>query len=184
MSWFKRLVGAGRDTGELSAEDIRRRLGRYAEPARVAGTARDVAPFDESSDAWLQDAVWYAAHGRWFAADEAIRTTPGDLLKIRKIAEQMRQLAVEGRYPVWGKTDAAQRHRRIPAEFWADNQIDVLRLLADGNPENVCTECRTPAPHKGYASLRVNRSATERLWPAAEPDRRNPLQADTGLALA
>lgn len=166
MGWLKRLVGSGRAPDRhLSAEDIQRRLVRYAEPAR-----RSDQPTDEGHDAWLQDAVWYGAHGKWFAADEAIRTTPGDLMKIRDIADQMRRLANAGRYRIWGKTAAEPRHRQIPAEFWADNEIDVLRLLADGNPENACTEGGTRQQPEPYSGLRVSKSATESLWPPASSD--------------
>lgn len=179
MGWLKRFAGSrcGTDAEPerlLAAADIQRRLQRYTEPAQSA---------HESDGVWLQDAVWYAAHGRWFGPNEAIRTTPGDLLKITEITQKMRRLAGEGKYGIWGKPVSGDAHRRIPAEFWTRNQVDVLRLLADGNPKNVCTEATASPPSESYSALRVSKLATERLWPNRTSDQLTPHRSER-LALA
>lgn len=169
MRWFNPLIRWRRKSAKKQAElvaaaELQRRLLRYAEPRESTEAAGD--PSKETHDVWLQDAMWFAAHGRWFGAREVIKTTSDDLLRVTEVARRMRQLAKEGEYDIWGKTASDPLHRKIPAGFWADNQIDVLRLVTDGDAENVCTEAGTGGASERYASLRVNKSATERLWPA------------------
>ena len=135
-----------------------------ASTAAPTGRAGALAEDELSPNIWLQDAVWYAVHGRWLGDDEQAINKQTEMKKASETAQKMRELAGQGEYPIWGKTDPARLHQRVPKEFWVDNQIDFLRLAAD-TAENVRTERATAGHSTPYFSLKVNKSQTERMWP-------------------
>jgi hypothetical protein len=102
-----------------------------------------------------------------------------EMKKASEIAQEMRELAGQGKYLIWGKNHPASLHQRIPKEFWVDNQIDFLRLAGD-TAENVRTERATAGYCTCYSSLKVNKSQTERIWPS--PTRWAPLFSRSQLA--
>ncbi len=132
-----------------------------APPERAGALADD----ELSPDIWLQDAVWYAVHGRWLGDDEQAINKETEMKEASETAQKMRELAGQGKYLIWGKTDPARLHQPVPKEFWVDNQIDFLRLAAD-TAENVRTERATAGHSTGYFNLKVNKSQSERIWPS------------------
>jgi hypothetical protein len=136
-------------------------------PSTAAPTERAGALADDQlgPDIWLQDAVWYVIHGRWLGDNEQAINNETEMKKASEIAQEMRELAGQGKYLIWGKNHPARLHQRIPKEFWVDNQIDFLRLAGD-TAENVRTERATAGYCTRYFSLKVNKSQTERIWPS------------------
>ena len=127
---------------------------------------RDATPAKEmpvERDAWLQDAVCYAVHRRWLGADEKAFSTEAEMGKAGSIADEMRQLAFDGKFKVWGKASFVGVYEPIPPEFWAHHQIDFMRLVGD-EAQNVKTE-RTGRDYRIYRELMVSRAQTEAQWP-------------------
>jgi hypothetical protein len=114
-------------------------------------------------DVWLQDAVCYAVHGRWLREDERAFAIE-HFNKATKIMKEMRQLAGDGEYIIWGKLDQYGLDQKIPTEFWIDNQIELTRILGDF-AENARTEKATHGHSRRYDGLKANRLLTEKLWP-------------------
>jgi hypothetical protein len=116
---------------------------------------------DWRHDAWLLDAVFYAVNGKWFG-DTEVGADNQKLDKIFNIAQEMRDLAAEGRYDIWGKTDPEGLYEKIPAGFWVNNRIDILPVMTGDKPENFQT-ARVAGAGDGYSRLRVNKLLTEAL---------------------
>jgi hypothetical protein len=145
---------------------IWRTRGELGQPNEFPNVAAEPTTNSLSHDVWLQDAVCYALHGRWLGDNEQA-FGDGQLINVSNIAQKMREMAGNSQYLIWGKTDLARLHQKIPEEFWNDNQIDLIRLLA-GVAKNVRTERVISGHSTPYLSLRVNKLQTERIWPTIE----------------
>ena len=127
-------------------------------------------------DTWLQDGVCFAVHGRWLGETEQAFEDEIQLAKASAVAQQMRTLAGDGDFLIWGKAAAGRLHEIITPQFWVTNQIDIMHLIAD-SAESVRTEPATSG-RSGirFTELMVNRLQVEQLWPAPISSSHIPLR--------
>jgi hypothetical protein len=116
-------------------------------------------------DAWLQDALCFALYGHWPAADEEVFREVDVLEKVGSLVSEMRELAGEGKFNVWGKTHELRLYEPIPPAFWINNLIDYMSMW--GPPENPKTEQITGLRNSEsiYRALMVSRVQAEAIWP-------------------
>jgi hypothetical protein len=92
-------------------------------------------------DVWLYDAICRIFLGRWERIpikDGRLDLSANGFQAIHDLIEHTRQLAFDGRIPIWGKAQdyTALWEKSAPA-FWKDNQIHYLSFT-DGDPEKLC----------------------------------------------
>jgi hypothetical protein len=116
-------------------------------------------------DVWLQDAVCFAVHGRWLGEDEEAFPTESHMAKAAEVAQEMRELAGDGRFLVWGKLESGRLHEVISRAFWITNQIDYLRLVADTAPLLRSEPATATSSGLPYLELMASKAQTEQLWP-------------------
>ena len=81
-----------------------------------------------------------------------------------------RQLAYDGKLPIWGKKFAGDTWRPIPPAFWADHQLDWFGYLK-GTPEDLKTTAAGAYPgdksgmQHTWSELMTSKAKVEELWP-------------------
>lgn len=88
IGWYRGMASSNKSSAILSANTVR------PLDSDDASVVRDV---------WLQDAVCYAVHERWLGADEKTFSTDVQMNRASAIAQEMRQLAYDGKFNIWGK---------------------------------------------------------------------------------
>lgn len=120
--------------------------------------------FHFERNGWLQDAVFYAVHGRWLGQNERALDQEGQFEKAAKILSEMRDLARDGKFKVWGKEGSSFAYDLIEPDYWRNYQIDTL-AFAGKEPEHVKTEITSFSQHqKIYESLMISREQIEQIW--------------------
>jgi hypothetical protein len=131
------------------------------------------SPREAARDVLLVDAIGRAFCGKWERVDW---NTPGlgqaesDRLG-ELVMHQVRQLAYEGKLPLWGKKFATDIWRPIPPEFWKDHTLDWFGFLK-GRPEGFGTAIVLARPGDGsnmqeqWSELMTSRARVEDIWPA------------------
>jgi len=87
-------------------------------------------------DVWLRDAMWWAFLRTWYVPHGGIISLNVGESENQRFAtlvtDEFRQLAFEGKLPIWGRRKGLFIWEPIPPDFWAHNHIDyVLVLRAD-----------------------------------------------------
>jgi hypothetical protein len=121
-------------------------------------------PAAVARDEWFQDAVCFALYGHWPTAGENVFQEPDVIEKVGSIVEQMRELAGEGNFLVWGKAHEYRLYELIQPSFWINNQIDYMSLW--GPPKTPKTEQITGIRNTDavYRALMVSRAQVEAVW--------------------
>jgi hypothetical protein len=98
------------------------------------GSFKQASPIRAQRDVWLYDAICRIFLGRWdqirlqrgkLDLDEADSAVLQDL-----VARHIRQLAAEGRLPIWGRKQGYWALWELaPPEFWRHHQVDYQSFL-------------------------------------------------------
>lgn len=125
-------------------------------------------------DVWLLDAIWRAHLGVWEKPNEVAREAYDEGFWNRLgvlIHEDIRQLAFDGKLPIWGKLNSTSLWTKIPNEFWDNHGVDWFEFRK-GVPENLVTHVYglgslPPAHQVGgtYVALMTSKSAVDTIWP-------------------
>ncbi|SNT49710.1 protein of unknown function [Tardiphaga sp. OK246] len=123
-------------------------------------------------DVWLADAIARAFRGEWKRVNVDL-TGPGigvgesqrlyDL-----VTNDIRQLAYDGKLPVWGKRHNSDLWEPIDREFWKDNQVNYMSIIED-HPAKI--RVQRAADHKRndeWESLMTSWQMVEYLWPKSD----------------
>jgi hypothetical protein len=118
-------------------------------------------------DVWLYDAICRIFLGRWEKIpikDGQLDLSANGFEAIHDLIEQVRQLAFDGRLPIWGKTQGySALWEKSPPAFWKDNQIHYLSFT-DGDPEKLCAVPRdTGGQIISLRELMTNRGTIDAL---------------------
>ena len=121
-------------------------------------------------DTWLYDAIARALLGKWgdiSVSDGQFDLTKSDWARLGNLVNvQVRQLALDGALPIWGRDLQSDPYRAIPKEYWETHNLDWFSFL-HRNPEQLKAE-PTPdrkRPTVRWHSLMTSRAATEKAWP-------------------
>jgi hypothetical protein len=113
------------------------------------------------------DAVYYAVRGRWLEPDELGFTDDAQINQSAKIVAQMRQMAADGAFLIWGLAGPGHAYQLIVRGYWLAHQIDWGAVVAAEDQSQV----RTQPGAIGYASrgtfsaLKVSKAQVESIWP-------------------
>jgi hypothetical protein len=132
-------------------------------------------PVSRQPDTWLHDAISRAYYGyRDRIPFIEGRYPQADIPRLADIVmQEVRQKALDGALPVWGKVGASDPFKPIPKDYWATHKLDWFSFL-ENDPLALVTE---PDPDKSrpterWKELRVRYDDVDRLWPRMpRPDR-------------
>lgn len=116
---------------------------------------------------WLYDAICRMFLGRWEKIpikDGHLDLSANGFQAIHDLIEHVRQLAFDGRFPIWGKTQGytALWEKSAPA-FWKSHQIDY-HSFTDGEPTKLCAVPRdTGGQVISLRELMTNRATVDAI---------------------
>jgi hypothetical protein len=127
-------------------------------------------------DVWLRDAVWRAFLLTWYVPEGGI--VPLDVGESEKrrfamlIIGEFRQLAFEGKLPIWGRRKDSSIWEPVPHDFWTRNQINYIQVARADPPEDVkaCDEklLEKPDTSGDWRHFMTSKSVIERLYPRSQ----------------
>lgn len=127
-------------------------------------------------DAWLRDAMWWAFLRTW-------DVPPGGMVSLNAgesenqrfatlVIDTFRQLAFDGKLPIWGRRKGSFIWEPIPSDFWAHNHIDhILVMRADPQedikamPENPWKKPDTSGDWRHFMTSKV---IIEQMYPSPQ----------------
>jgi hypothetical protein len=119
-------------------------------------------------DTSLRNAVCYAVHGKWPEPKQfPPLTTTGLPQRVSDVLARLRQLAFDGRVTLWGRETLNDLTvmEEIPAEFWREHQIDLLKISVSDAPNDSRTEIASGSDNSTYYALEANKEQIESEWP-------------------
>ena len=147
-----------------------------------AAESKAVSPYSHAPrDVPLLDAIWRAHLGRW---DD--RVDYGDEWSAKapfhKTASTVRQMARDGRLPVWGtRKESGAPFEPIPLSFWSTHDIQAGYVI---NPRVKDSWVYVTEPTKigqtryartqDWTNFMTSREIVEKLWPTERPLGRDP----------
>jgi len=122
---------------------------------------------DPVRDVSVQDAIFYAMHGRWLDVNETATGVDGYAQKLGQIVGKIRQVALDDRLMIWGKKDGGRVYEKIDPSYWTNHildQLSVTELDMPRNPSqaktrNINHDSSTPT----YTDLMTTKSQVEYL---------------------
>jgi len=117
-------------------------------------------------DVWLLNAVHYIAFGSWEFTE--INLNEANWTAGHDAQMEIKQMAFDGRLPVWGIIGSGELFKPIPKEYWEHHYLKGL-IFVINDPEGFCTEVDGLASdHTIYNSLKASKAKVEELWPATK----------------
>jgi hypothetical protein len=146
---------------------LQRRLGRVIEAAtRTAIRKAADKQARAQRDVWLYDAICRIYLGRWDRlglrqGGTAIDADSGQVLH-DLVTQHVRQLAFEGRIPIWGKASGRQPLWELaPVEFWQHHQVDYQSFL-EADPRMLqALPCSSGGRARALRELMTNKAAID-----------------------
>jgi hypothetical protein len=130
------------------------------------------APKDEP-DIWLSEAMWRA-----FLRTDYIPEGGALSLEITEqerrrfvmlIIREFRQLAFEGKLPIWGWSKGHTLWEEVPREFWRGNQIDHVSVARADHPEDVKARSEQllmkPDTSAEWSHFKTSKAVIEQMYP-------------------
>ena len=142
--------------------------GRRKSPPRTPNAPNDQpAPItkEPQRDVWLLDAVYYIGFGTW--APIEWDDLQGQTNRLGGVPEDIRQRALDGDLPIWGREGFAGPLDLLPKKYWKYYGFDWFSLLGD-EPEEFQTEIKENVSTISIGvcrSLKTSKSKVEELWP-------------------
>jgi hypothetical protein len=122
-------------------------------------------------DATLLAAIWRAYLGEWEVPENGgLGKSTEEGNRFKKIAEhEFRQLAFDGKLPIWARRPNNHLWEEIPKELWRDYHIDYLTAWAPPlNSFDIMAvhhnRFKAAAP-ANWRDLMTSRAAVEKMWP-------------------
>jgi hypothetical protein len=126
-------------------------------------------------DVWLRDAIWRAYIGIWYVPPEGLGQNISESEKQRfamLIIREFRQLAFDGKLPIWGRRKNSTIWQEVPQGFWSDNQIDYIRIAAGDAPDQVMAKAdnpwKKPDTSGDWHHFMTSKVVIERLYPGPQ----------------
>jgi hypothetical protein len=146
-------------------------------PQRVgyadAAPSQSAHALEVEPDEWLRDAIWRAYIGTWYVPPEGLGQNILESEKRRfamLVIREFRQLASEGKLPIWGWSKGRTLWEEVPREFWRDNQIDHVSAARADLPEDIKARSEQilmkPDASGEWSHFKTSKAVIERLYPS------------------
>jgi hypothetical protein len=130
------------------------------------------APTDQP-DIWLSDAMWRAFLRTGYIPEGGFSTLeikePEKQRFVMLIIKEFRQLAFDGKLPIWGRKKGSFILEPVPRDFWRRNQINPIQVARADHSEEVkaCAErpWEKPDTSAGWSHFKTSKAVIERLYP-------------------
>jgi len=120
-------------------------------------------------DVYLSDAIKRAHSGRWLRSGRdfnGLGIALDAAERLSKLVADVRQLALDGKLPLWGKRAASDVWEVVPKEFWESNQLNYLTAIhEDPLALQVIDIVFTGQRNDEWRELMTSWQAVETLWP-------------------
>jgi hypothetical protein len=134
---------------------------------------RDKQPISDSErDVWLREAVWRAFLKIWHVPEGGLRPGISESEKQRfamLVIGEFRQLASEGKLPIWGRKKDSLIWEPLPRDFWTSNQIDHIAIATAAHPDEVkacsANPLTKPDTSGNWSHFMTSKAAIEQLYP-------------------
>jgi membrane protein implicated in regulation of membrane protease activity len=156
----------------LSANEQPHKMGRDtpAAPSQIAPT------LDGEPDIWLSNAMWRAFLRTDYIPEGGVSsieiTEPEKQRFVTLIIDEFRQLALDGKLPIWGRGKDPFILEPVPRDFWRRNQIDHVAVARLDHPEEV-KACAVrpwdkPDTSADWHHFKTSKAVIERLYPSPQ----------------
>jgi hypothetical protein len=130
-------------------------------------------PLKPERDVWLRDAMWWAFLRTWDVPEGGmVSLNVGESENQRfamLVIDIFRQLAFEGKLPIWGKRKDSSIWEAVPREFWRRNHIDHILVLSADDPEVVKAQAErfweNPVTSGDWHHFMTSKAVIEQLYP-------------------
>jgi hypothetical protein len=153
----------------------------YRELRKEFATQTKVAPprptfFDPARmpprDVKLADVIWRVALGSW---GERKSAPPMDN-ELDRACHQIRQMAFDGKLPIWAIRERSDLFEIVPQEFWSDRAIVSAYSAASVTTNDLFIEVMRPLKigemrggrTKEWENFMTSKSIVDKLWPPKE----------------
>lgn len=120
-------------------------------------------------DVYLSDAIKRAHSGRWLRSGgdfNGVGIAVDAAERLSQLVADVRQLALTGKLPLWGKRAASDVWEVVPKEFWEGNQLNYLTVIhEDPSALQVVDAVFTGQRNDKWRELMTSWQAVETLWP-------------------
>jgi hypothetical protein len=127
----------------------------------------------DKPDIWLSDAMWRAFLRTGYIPEGGISTLeikePEKQRFVMLIIGEFRQLAFDGKLPIWGRKKGSSVLEPVPRDFWRRNQINPIQVARADHPDevNACAEqpWEKPDTSADWRHFKTSKAVIEQLYP-------------------
>jgi hypothetical protein len=170
------LWGARPWLAELWPKTIAATGGQLAkrEPDSQSAPTPAVPKFER--DVWLGDAIWRAYLGIWHIplGEGILELNVSESEKQRfamLVIREFRQIAFEGKLPIWGWKGDSTLWEEVPRDFWSKNHIEYIAVATNVPQDEI--KAQADNPYKSDTSqewhhFMTSKAAIEQLYPGLQ----------------
>jgi hypothetical protein len=136
----------------------------------ASSSTASVPPIER--DVWLSNAVWRAYLGIWHIPDGGLLGLNVSESEKQRFAilviRDFRQMAFEGKIPIWGWRRGSTVWEEVPREFWGENQIDHIPIATADSPEQIMAQAdnpwKKPDTSRDWSHFMTSKAVIEQLY--------------------
>ena len=146
------------------------------EPDSRNASPPTTAPPTIERDVWLSDAIWRAYLGIWHIplGEGILELNVSESEKQRfamLVIRDFRQIAFEGKLPIWGWKGDLTLWEEVPRDFWSKNHIEYIAVATNVPQDEI--KAQADNPYKSDTSqewhhFMTSKAAIEQLYPGPQ----------------